>query len=248
MYESAKVAIAREFKVRLVNEMNIGLLVDSPKRGTSGLDPSIDGDSFAACHQLAGNPNGANMRLATCILIIALLGICQEASAFRLHLNGLVTDYATQQPMSAARVRIYKNGVMQRVARTGALGQYSIILDNHADYVVRVDAPGYQVKCITIDTQGLEWESDRRVSHLEVEMRLPTLQSGIDLSYFDLPLGMARFEPATGLTRWNMTYERIVNAAAQEVMARYDQRCMEMGMPVARGDMELGAFLVHEKR
>ncbi len=247
MYESTKIAIARELKVSLVNEMNIGLLVDSPKRGTSGLDPSTDGDSFAVCHQLTGNPNGANMRYATCILILALLGIGQEASAFRLHLNGLVTDYATQRPMSAARVRIYMNGVMQRVARTGASGQYSVTLDNHAEYVVRVDAPGYQVKCITIDTHGLEWEGDRRVSDLQVEMRLPTLQSGIDLSYFDLPLGMAQFEPATGLTRWNMTYESNVNAAAQEVMARYDRRCMEMGTPIAHGNMELGALLVHNK-
>ncbi len=187
------------------------------------------------------------MRYLTFILILASLAICQEASAYRLRLNGLVTDYVTQQPMSSARVRIYKNGVIQRTIKTGALGQYSMTFDNHADYVVRVDAPGFQVKCITINTAGLEWEGDRRVSDLQVEMRLPTLQSGIDLSYFDLPLGMADFEPATGHTRWNITYEKTVITTAQEVMARYDQRCMEKGMPVARGNMELGAYLVHEK-
>ena len=177
-----------------------------------------------------------------------MLGIGQEASAYRLRLNGLVTDYATQQPMSAARVRVYKNGVMQRVIRTGAAGQYAMTFDNHAEYVVRVDAPGYQVKCITISTQGLEWEGDRRTSDLQVEMRLPTLESGIDLSYFDLPLGIAKFEPATGHTRWNTTYEKAVSTNAQEVMARYDQRCMEKGMPVAHFNTELGAYLVHERQ
>lgn len=187
------------------------------------------------------------MRYLTFILILASMGICQEASAYRLRLNGLVTDYVTQQPMSAARVRIYKNGVMQRTIKSGAFGQYSMTFDNHAEYVVRVDAPGYQVKCITINTEGLEWEGDHRVSDLKVEIRLPTLQAGIDLSYFDLPLGMAEFEPATGHTRWNITYEKTVVTSAQEVMARYDQLCMERGMPVARGNMELGAYLVYEK-
>lgn len=241
----AKIAIVREFRVSSLNEMNIRLLADFPDQGTSGLDPSIDGDIFADRDQRTGNKKATNMRSATCILILALLGIGQEASAFRLHLNGLVTDYATQQPMSAARVRVYKNGEIQRTIRTGASGQYSITLDNHAEYVVRVDAPGYQVKCITIGTHGLEWEDDRRTSDLQVEMRLPTLQSGVDLSYFDLPLGLAQFEPATGFTRWNITYEKTVNPAAEEVMVRYDQRRMELGMPVAHGNMELGAYLVH---
>lgn len=227
--------------------MNITLLADSPKWAGSGLNPGMGKDNFAARHPVTGHPNDLNMRYFTFILTLAALGICQEASAYRLRMNGLVSDYVTEQPMPGARVRIYKNGVVQRVIRTGALGQYAVTFDNHADYVVRVDAPGYQVKCITISTQGLEWEGDRRVSDLQVEMRLPILQPGIDLSYFDLPLGMAEFEPATGLTRWNVTYEKTVVATAQEVMARYDQYCMEQGMPVARVGMELGALLVHER-
>ena len=185
------------------------------------------------------------MRSLTCILILALMTMGQEAWAFRLRVNGSVTDYTTQRQMPAARVRIYKNGSLQRVVRTNISGGYSIMLDNHADYVVRVDAPGYQVKCITIATQGLEWEGDRRVSELEVEMRLPPVQNGTDLSYFDLPLGMAQFEPATGLTRWNMNYERTVNAVVQEVMILYDQRRTDMGLPVEHGATELGAYLLH---
>lgn len=173
------------------------------------------------------------MRHAACILLISLLGIAHDVSAFHLALNGLVTDHGTMQPMASARIRIYKDGVLKNLVRTNAAGKYAITLDNHADYVVRVDAPGYQGKCITIDTHGAEWEGDRRLSRLEVEMRLVRKLPGTDLSCFDLPLGLARFEPATGLTRWNLVYESRVNAEVQEAMFGYDLRCMDGPRPAS---------------
>lgn len=179
----------------------------------------------------------------TCLVTGLFIGM-QDASAYHLEVVGLVTDYATQQAMPAARVRIYKNGALQTVRFTNGAGGYSVLLDNHADYVVRVDAPGFQVKCITVDTKGLEWEGDNRVSKVEVEVRLPRLGSGVDLSYFDLPVGIARFEPATGLTRWNIAYEGRVNAEARTLMDRYDQRCRELGFPLPARSMDLGAVLI----
>jgi hypothetical protein len=120
-----------------------------------------------------------------------------------------------------------------------------MVLDNHADYVVRVDAPGYQTKCFTVDTHGLEWEGDKRVSQVEVELRLPHLRPGVDLSYFDLPMGIARFEPSTGLTRWNLPYEAKVNAEAALIMEEYDRRFVDNreGKP-APGPLAAG-FIVH---
>ncbi|MBS1943267.1 MAG: carboxypeptidase regulatory-like domain-containing protein [Bacteroidetes bacterium] len=185
-------------------------------------------------------------RMKTTLICLAaglFIGV-QDASAYRLEVVGLVTDYATLQAMPAARVRIYKNGALQTVRFTNGAGGYSIKLDNHADYVVRVDAPGYQVKCITVDTKGMEWEGDNRVSKVEVEVRLPRLGSGVDLSYFDLPVGMARFEPATGLTRWNVAYEGRVNEEARLLMDHYEKRCRELGFPLPARSMDLGAVLV----
>jgi hypothetical protein len=185
-------------------------------------------------------------RIKASLLALAaglLIGV-QDAQAYRLEVVGLVTDYGTTLPMSAARVRIYKNGALQTVRRTNGAGTYSIILENNAEYVVRVDAPGYQVKCITVDTKGLEWEGDGRLSKVEVEIRLPKLGNGVDLSYFDLPVGMARFEPATGHTRWNLAYENKVAVVARMLMDQYDERCRELGLPLPARSMELGSVFV----
>ncbi len=178
------------------------------------------------------------------ILIITLLSFSQEAAAFRLRVNGLVTEHGTQQPLISARVRIYKDGVLQRTRTTNVGGKYSIALENQGNYVIRVDAPGHQGKCITINTHGLEWEGDARSSNLEVEMRLPAFRDGVDLSYFDLPLGMAYFEPATGLTRWSMKYERSVTADVRDLMVRYDAYSAELLQPVAGIRTELSSYLV----
>ncbi len=178
------------------------------------------------------------------VLIIALLAFGQEASAFRLRLNGLVTDHETLQPVPSARVRIYKDGVIQRVRSTNPFGKYSITLENQSSYVIRVDAPGHQGKCITIDTRGLEWDGDARQSNLEVEMRLPAFRDGMDLSYFDLPLGIAYFEPATGLTCWSVKYERSVTADVDELMVHYDRLSAEQLSPIAGSRAELGTYLV----
>jgi hypothetical protein len=188
------------------------------------------------------------MRISLLILVLALLGVSQSASAFRLRLKGLVTEHGSQQPMASARVRIYKDGSLQRVQRTNMTGKYTHLLENGGSYVIRVDAPGYQGKCITIDTHGMEWEGDRRVSELEVEMRLPARRAEIDLSYFDLPMGMAFFEPATGLTRWSMTYERTVMLKARELMANYDRRYAEHMQPTVEERVQLGEYLVLHRR
>ncbi len=161
------------------------------------------------------------MRLAPWIMALALLGLGREASAFRLRLHGLVTDYVTQGPMAKARIRIYKEGELVKVQTSNATGRYVYTFENHSNYVVRVDAPGYQGKCITIDTHGLEWEGDGKISDLEVEMRLLACRPGVDLSFLDLPLGLARFEPATGLTRWSRDYERNISADGRDLLQRY---------------------------
>jgi len=180
------------------------------------------------------------------VLVVFLLMCGQDAVAMRLRLNGLVTEHATLKPLASARVRIYKDGVLMRASATNAMGKYSITLENQHSYVVRVDAPGHQGKCITLDTHGMEWEGDARQSTVEVEMRLPAFCKDVDLSYFDLPMGMAFFEPATGRTRWSVKYEQSLTAAVRELMGRYDQ--LVNPDPTMAAALELTPFLVVQQR
>ncbi|MBK9176877.1 MAG: carboxypeptidase regulatory-like domain-containing protein [Flavobacteriales bacterium] len=158
--------------------------------------------------------------------ILALSLVALQASAARLHVRGTVTDAATRQPIAEALVRVYKDGVKQHVLHTGAGGHYGITLDNGAQYVIRFSLPGRVTKCFGIDTHGPAWEDDHSVKDVEVEMTLFERVAGLDLSFFDMPMGLARFTPMTGYLSWNKEYEeRILPEAARlyaEVMLRRD--------------------------
>lgn len=231
---------------RETGEMNNSLLADCADWPLKRLDPTIHGDIFAAL------PTESNirpiMKTALFSLLLGLLGCPLDACAYHLSVNGTVTEYGSLRPVGAARVRIYKDGKLKQVLHTNAAGRYSVTLDNHSAVVLRVDAPGFQLKCITIDTHGPEWEGDKRGAAVDVEMRLPRLMGGMDLSFFDLPVGMAQFDPSSGLVQWNLAYEARVNRDAREVMQQYEQLSQAGGRMAAATDPDLGAFVVHGGR
>ncbi len=159
--------------------------------------------------------------------LLALCLVAFQAEAARLHVKGTVTDAVTRQPIEGALVRVYKNGVKQQVMSTAGSGRYNVLLDNGADYVIRFSLPGRVTKCFAIDTHGPAWEDDRSVKEVEVEMTLFEKVDGLDLSFFDMPMGLARFTPMTGYLSWNREYEERVQPEAArlyaEVMLRRDQ-------------------------
>ena len=169
------------------------------------------------------------MRATTILATLALaLGFLGEAQAYNLRIHGVVTEYLSGELVTDALVRVYKDGVKQQAEETGLLGRYGFTLDNNAKYVLRFSAPGHQTKCFTIDTHGLEWEGESKTKELFVEMTMFTKLSDMDLSFFDLPMGQASFEPATGLVSWDTDYDQRIRSEVQSLMIDYERRMTTM--------------------
>lgn len=169
------------------------------------------------------------MRGTKMLASLALVcGLLTEAQAFNLRVHGIVTEYLSGDLMTDALVRVYKDGVKQQAEETGLLGRYSFTLDNNAKYVIRFSAPGHQTKCFTIDTHGLEWDGESKTKELFVEMTMFTRLSDMDLSFFDLPMGQATFEPATGLVSWDTDYDLRIRSEVQSLMIDYERRMNTM--------------------
>ncbi len=147
-----------------------------------------------------------------------------HVQAFELRVHGVVTEYLSGTVITNALVRVYKDGVKQQAEETGILGLYAVKLENNARYVIRFSAPGHQTKCFSLDTHGLAWEGENKTKDLFVEMTLFERISDMDLSYFDLPMGMARFQPATGLVTWDEAYDSRIRAEVQSIMSEYERR------------------------
>ena len=54
---------------------------------------------------------------------------------------------------------------------------------------------------------------------VSVTGRVITLVPGLDLTFFDLPLGIARFVPSTGMVHWSDRYEENVMPEVERLMA-----------------------------
>lgn len=156
------------------------------------------------------------------LLTLALLGSLSPASAYTLKITGLVSHYHGGDAMTGALVRVYRNGVKVEAIETNAFGRYNVKLENGADYVLRFSAPGFVTKCFGVDTHGLVWEGEDNVKELFVEMTMIEVITGLELDFFDMPVGRLKFEPATGLVSWNKEYEQWIRPQVEAIMARYD--------------------------
>jgi hypothetical protein len=159
------------------------------------------------------------------VLTAMFIGIQFVASAYSLRVTGVVTDLMTGAAMENVLVSVYRNGAIVNAEETGLLGRYAMKLENDAEYVIRFSGPSLVIKHFTIDTHGLVWEGADKVKELEVQMTMIERTTSLDLSFFDMPMGRAFFEPATGLVRWDTDYDRKVRPQVENLMAQY-QRMM----------------------
>ena len=166
-------------------------------------------------------------RLTTFGMILGAMLTATSAHGSCLKIEGVVRDHATGEPVDGAVARLYKNGVKVDAEMTTGRGKFMFELDNNAQYIVRVGMEGHVTKCFEILTYGPEWEGRSVKCNLDVEMTLMPRVEGTDLAFFDMPLGLARFEPLTGSIVWNKAYEQGILPQWTAVMEQYDaQRSM----------------------
>lgn len=168
--------------------------------------------------------------LITAILAAAAL----STTAAELRLHGEVTDHVTRAPLGEVLVRVYRDGVKERSFTTGATGKYVVTLERGGDYIIRFSLPGHVTKCYAVNTEGPAWEGDNRAVPVDVEMTLFERVPDLDLSFFDMPMGMARFCPMTGLLKWDAAYEGRIKPEVDRLMAEVRLR-REATQPVAEG-------------
>lgn len=163
------------------------------------------------------------MRWLRDLMVVAGILFGATATAAHLRIVGTVTDKFTAAPLADAQVRVYRNGEKVRTLSTGPTGRYELLLENNADFVIRFVRPGHVTKCFTVSTHGPEWAGDRSVKEVFIEMTMFERVADLDLSFFDLPMGIARFDPLNGRMDWDEAYDGRIRgevAALMDAVAR----------------------------
>lgn len=196
--------------------MNNGLFAAFCGTPCAALDPAGCAGSFAPFL----------MRALYIPLTAGLVAAALPAHAWDLKVHGIVTEYLTGGAITDATIRVYKDGDKQYSEPSGSFGHYAFTLDNNAKYILRFSAPGHQTKCFSIDTHGLARDAEKGLKEVFVEMTLFRKLDGLDLSYFDLPMGMAHFEPWTGLLTWDQAYDGRIRSEVRAIMDEYERRML----------------------
>lgn len=161
-------------------------------------------------------------RIALLLLLLAWSGLSVHAAQLRI--TGAVVDLLTGAPLAGVDIKVYRNGERVEVQRTGPQGRYQVLLDQHAEYVLRFSMPGMVSKGFTVDTRGAAWEKDRRVVEEVIDMQLFAPVEGLDHWMFDRPMGMAHFIPMTGLLTWDAAYDAQIRAEVNRYMAAWTRQ------------------------
>ncbi len=152
------------------------------------------------------------------LIVVACMVSGGMAHAAHLRIVGTVTDKFSAAPLADAQVRVYRNGEKVRTLTTGPTGRYELSLENNADFVIRFVRPGHVTKCFTVSTHGPEWEGDRSVKEVFIEMTMFERVDDLDLSFFDLPMGIARFDPLNGRMDWDEAYDGRIRCEVATLM------------------------------
>jgi len=158
------------------------------------------------------------------LLFFVLFGTSLLSGAVDLRLRGEVTTYGTNAQLGDVLVRVYRNGIKEQAFTTGQGGKYTVDLERGGNYVIRFSRPGHITKCFAVDTKGEAWQGDTREVSVSVEMMLFKKVPGMDLSFFDLPMGLARFEPLTGFLSWDKAYEERIRPEVDRLMTELRRR------------------------
>lgn len=166
------------------------------------------------------------------LITTLLLAASLSTSAAELRLHGEVTDHVTRAPLGEVLVRVYRNGEKERSFYTGPGGKYTVQLERGGDYIIRFSLPGHVTKCYAVDTHGAAWEGDKREVAVDVEMTLFQRVPELDLSFFDMPMGLARFSPTTGFLQWDKAYEERIRGEVDRLMAEVRLRSAQATVAV----------------
>ena len=165
------------------------------------------------------------MRAQSLLLALAvLLALSTSVSAAHIRVEGHVKELQSLRNMKDAYVRLYKDGIKIKAHYTKKNGRFQFRLQNNAIDVIRVSAPGHITKCFQIDTHGAAWVGDHSVSLLKVDMTMMEEVKGFDHSYFDMPLGLAKYNPTTGFLSWSKKYEAQLTPELVQLMEEYNDR------------------------
>jgi hypothetical protein len=128
--------------------------------------------------------------------------------------------------LEGARAVVYKDGVKERAITTG-LAKFSLALDLGATYVISFEREGYVAKKISFDTHVPADAVANGFTPFDFAVALFKQYDDINIVVFNQPVGMIRYDQASGDFDYDTDYTKSIQSQLQEVVEQVERKQKE---------------------
>ena len=155
-------------------------------------------------------------------LLITALGYGQ---AFFIALSGIVTDNFSALPLKDVVVYVESTqGSPYRAERiTGSDGFYRFSLKKGSSYMVKYSKAGFVSKKLVLNAMGVPDYPDLPYYDMDVQMVLFERIPDFDFSFFDSPIGEARYKQSVRTINWDNPWSEERRKMMAPIMQEYNK-------------------------
>jgi hypothetical protein len=157
------------------------------------------------------------------VLPVCLLPFPFAASAFHIHLYGLVTEHFSGAPMGGVQVRLVKDSVERETVKTGNNGRYEFYLERGYDYQVWFHREDLVTKHVHIDARSIPLFPDVPFYEMDVQMTMIAWIPGFDFTAFGGPVARASYKHSVRTLSWDVEFTDARQQELQRVMVHYER-------------------------
>nr|MDQ3102159.1 hypothetical protein [Bacteroidota bacterium] len=158
------------------------------------------------------------------LLIIVLAATISPAiaSAFHIHVYGIVTDHFSGDPIRNVQVVLVKDSIQRETISTAWNGKYELYLERGYAYEIHFKREGMVTKFVAIDAREIPLFPDVPFFEMDLQMSMFGHIADYDLSIFDEPVGRAEYKHSVRNLNWNVDYTEARRTQLIRVMIGYE--------------------------
>lgn len=176
----------------------------------------------------------SRMMSGVMVVVLGLFLAPLPASAFHIHLHGLVTEYFTGDQMKGVQVRLVKDSIERETVITSGNGRYELYLERGYNYVVWFHRNDMVTKHVRIDARDIPLFPDVPFYDMDLQITLFQWIEGFDFTLFDAPIGMAAYKHSVRNLNWDIAYNDAMRPKAQKLMVAYEKALIALQKAQAR--------------
>jgi len=168
------------------------------------------------------------------LVVLCMLWCVPRASAFHIHLHGVVTEYFTGDHMKGVQVRLVKDSIERETIITSGNGQYELFLERGYDYVIWFHRKDMVTKHVRIDAREIPLFPDVPFYDMDLQITLFEWIAGFDFTVLDSPIGMAAYKRTVRNLNWDISYTDAMRPQVQRMMVLYERELIARRKPLAK--------------